>query len=276
MIIYSLIAYSNLETPIDALNQRQGNLIKSQDYIYADTESFKQVILGSSMAYRIKKESLPTEFFNLSLGGHNASIGLEIINKLEELPETVFIEMNTIMRETDSGFIDDLFASPSYDMKKNVVITRDKFQPVSFVINKLNQIVAPKNNAIPTQDVKLDETIMRKRLDLQEAFYAEVPEAAAFKKVFDQLKSQILRLGKKNVCIVFFEMPMHSKLCESAFSKKLRKTFFNHFSPEEYPYILISDCKEYHTRDGVHLSPFSADKFGKHLVASFNEISCSK
>lgn len=272
--IYSVVAYMNLNTSLKPLNQRQGNLVKCQEYAFSDSEKANYVITGSSMAYRISQDFLPTDYYTLALGGHSSFLGLEMVNRSLSLPKVVFVEMNTIFRSTNTVFVDEIFERPSFDMKKHIVITRDKFQFVPFLVNKANQYLSKSDGT--DNNAKIDEATLQKRLTLQKKNYGQLPNEKLLKKNFDRLHELVSDLQSKNVCVVFFEMPMHPELCDSPLFNVLRSKFKENFSPTEFQYIFAQNCDNYSTTDGVHLIASSAQKMGDYIVAQFDQNYCSK
>ena len=108
-------------------NQSQGNIVAAQEFIY--NEKAPNIIVGSSMAARMKKEFLPSDYLNLSFGGGSALTGLEILKKSGFIPKTIFVENNVIFRNKDKKMIDSLFYPilwkiknylPSLQPKKNL------------------------------------------------------------------------------------------------------------------------------------------------------------
>ena len=88
-------------------NQWQQNYSFAQDFVYG--AKTKNIIVGSSMAARMKNSFLPDDYYNLSFGGGSALTGLEIIKRTGYIPEYIYIENNIIFRNKDIQMIDDLF-----------------------------------------------------------------------------------------------------------------------------------------------------------------------
>ena len=60
-------------------NQLQQNYSYAQDFIYE--KKTPNIIVGSSMAARMKNEFLADNYYNLSFGGGSVLTGLEIIKR---------------------------------------------------------------------------------------------------------------------------------------------------------------------------------------------------
>ena len=270
---YSVIAYRNLDSAIRPLNQRQGNLVKCQEYVFRDCESAEHIITGSSMAYRLRDEFLPPSYYNLALGGQSSFIGLELVNRSPSTPKVVFVEMNTVLRSFSTSLIDGIFERPNYDVKKNVLITRDKFQFIPFLINQANQCFSKSDAQTKStnSDPKIDQATLRKRVDLQKASYSKLPSQEKMQWGFDRLDKSIAALENKNIRIVFFEMPMHPELRDSKLFSTLRKQLSERFPPSEYQYILVQEPRNFTTTDGLHLIDSSAKKMAEYLVSEFNQ-----
>lgn len=268
-LAYSMIAYLNLDSEIRPLNQGQGNLVKCQEYVFRDSAKAKYVITGSSMSYRLRQEFLPPGYYNLALGGHSSFLGLELVNRSPDLPEVVFVEMNTIVRSTNSPFVDDIFSRPIYDMKKHVVITRDKFRFFPFLVNKAHQFVS--ENDATDNNVKIDEATLKKRIDVLKESFCKLPNENKLKASFSKLRQLVAELESKNVRVVFFEMPMHSEIYSSELFTVLNNEFKKNFPESKYHYIPAPPSDGYDTTDGLHLVASCAKKMANYLVAQFNQ-----
>lgn len=268
-IIYSVIAYLNLDSEIRPLNQRQGNLVKCQEYVFQDSATAKYVITGSSMSYRLRQTFLPPGYYNLALGGHSSFLGLELVNRSPDLPKVVFVEMNTIVRSINSSFVDEIFDRPSYDIKKHVVITRDKFQFFPFLVNKAHQYVSEGDAA--ESNVKIDEATLQKRIDLLKNSFCKLPTESRLLLCFSKLRRLVAELESKNVRVVFFEMPMHPEIRGSELFTVLNNKFKENFPSSKYQYILPPLCEESDTTDGIHLVASSAKEMASYLVTQFNQ-----
>lgn len=270
-VVYSVVAYINLDVSVRPLNQRQGNLVRCQEYVFRDSAKADYVITGSSMAYRLRREFLPAGYYNLALGGHSSLIGLEFVNRSPNLPKVVFVEMNTTLRSPNTSFVDEIFQRPGYDMKKHVVITRDKFQFFPFLVNKANQFLAKKDDS--ENETKIDEATLQKRVDLQKKIFSKLPSKERSKECFDRLRDLVNALEEKNVRIVFFEMPMHPELQDSEFIKTIRARFAELFPMNKYQYIIPGSTEKFITTDGVHLVESSAKEMAEFLVTEFEKYS---
>ena len=271
--LYSVVAYMNLSTSLRPLNQRQGNLVKCQEYAFNDAEKAAYVITGSSMAYRINQDFLPADYYTLALGGHSSFLGLEMVSRSASPPKAVFVEINTIFRSTNTSFVDEIYQRPSFDMKKHIVITRDKFQFVPFLVNKTNELIGKSDGT--DNNTKIDDATLEKRLVLAREMYSKPPDVKILERNFKRLKELVNKLERKGICVVFFEMPMHQELCEAPLSVALRNKIKENFSPTKYQYIFAENCEDYFTTDGVHLVASSAKKMGEFLIDQFKQSNCA-
>src|SRR6516225_1075678 len=90
--IYPKLAFQSGE------NQLIGNYIRAQSYIY-DHSDAQVVIVGSSLSFRLNTGLLPSRVFNLSFGGLSALEGMNIVMRVNTLPQTLYVETNALGRD---------------------------------------------------------------------------------------------------------------------------------------------------------------------------------
>jgi hypothetical protein len=122
-------------------NDLQQRSIIAEDFLYNTNISNKNILFGTSLAYRIVKDSIPN-IFNLSLAGLGVFDGLYLLSLKNEIPKCIFIEMNFIER----GLKDDFkktFSNPSITIKKHIKSLREDKQPLVIVGNLLrNKVIS--------------------------------------------------------------------------------------------------------------------------------------
>jgi hypothetical protein len=67
-----------------------------------------------------------------------------------------------------------------------------------------------------------------------------------------KLRSDLAALKRRGTAVIFYELPIHPKLCEAARNIGIRRIIRDEF-PDE-PYVRIGDCRLVTTADGVHLA----------------------
>jgi hypothetical protein len=261
-----------------ASNQWQGNVIQAEKYIYNDSSDFENVIVGSSLSYRLVIDSFP-KTYNLSFGGQSIYEGLAILLKTKRAPKTVLVEMNVALRGEDKNFSKSLFNPISFTFKKRLASLREDKQPLVILGRLLDlNIVQPGlksiKNHISGSSAKMeggtaDKALFDKMLAMQHSAYVKEPKQETIAANFDILKSYVLQLEKRGVNVVFFEMPVDSSLRNLASANAIRNAFYNYFPQTEYKYILPPADKNYSTVDGVHLKGEEANAYSSYLSAKF-------
>jgi hypothetical protein len=235
----------------------QDNINKAQRYIYSK-DTLMNVIVGSSLSNRLIMDSLPG-LYNLSLQGQNVYDGLAIILRKEQLPKTIYLEMNIVLGNENKTFTSSLFSPVLYNLRKYFPSLRDEYQPVGqlgkVVMNSVSKI-KPDSKLLKSPPVS--EEVFDKIINLKSEEYSIVPDEEVLENRRAILKEYVLALGNRGTEVIFFEMPVNEKLAKLSRPCKIRETFNSTFSPEKYKYIPLPDCKDYRTRDGEHLSPEEA------------------
>jgi hypothetical protein len=251
-------------------HQWQDNIIKAQKYIYDENGLHSNVIVGSSLSCRLIMDSIP-QTYNLSFGGQSLFDGLNILTHSEKLPENVFIEINFVIRPEDKSFTSSLNSVLFYP-KKYLLSMRDNKQPIG-VIGKLisyriiGRIISHTKAFLNLADENEhnDDDIFPKMLQLQKDNYSIIPSESFLKESFENLKEYIVKLEKKNIKVIFFEMPVNYQLNNLPRANLIRKTFYEYFPKSSYKYISIPEFEKFVTSDGVHLSGDEAKIYTMYL-----------
>ena len=233
-------------------HQWQDNVARGEKFIYDESGSIKNVIIGSSLSQRLVMDSLP-DFYNLAFAGQGIFDGLEILRHKKNLPKYVFIEMNIVLRPEDQGFTSGLFSPVSYFLKKYCPPLRADKQPLSFIYPSLQNIINKKEIIKPVTANSNETEFSKKLIQLQIANYTKLPDSNLVYTQFSKLVNHISYLKNKGVNIVFFEMPLNPNLVELPLARLIRNKFYENFPITQYHYIKIPNCSEYITGDGLHL-----------------------
>lgn len=259
-------------------NNQQQNLIKAQKYIYSNDTDRKNVIIGSSLSFRIKGEGLKG-YTNLSMLGMGISESLQIISGSQNYPDTLFIEMNVAFKSENTEFLNRLYKPVLYEVKGKVPILRAENQPVGItgslfkyfvvdkILKKIEKLYAGKDNENDFRNQILD-----KMIEEQSKNYSKVPDKEYLDQHFEKLLTYINGLKGKGVEIVFFEMPVNCRLCELPLATATREYFHRYFPPESNMYIPLPDCAKYTTTDGVHLTAAEATLYTTFFKARSKEL----
>lgn len=255
-------------------HQWQDNQIKAQEYLYSNTDSVENIIVGSSLADRLIVGYLPS-IYNLSMGGLGIFDGLQTISRKGIYPQTVFIEMNKLDRKASIDFTTSLNNPIMTFLRKYFIPIRDGKQPMGFiaipygekitayglyVVQTAVHTVAGKivnRKEETTEKVDMVAKILPRLLEEE----SHIPNASDLEKDAQNLKHYVDILEKNNVKVVFFEMPIQHELCGLNKPMAIRNQFYKTFPRDKYQYIDMPDCSDYVTTDGLHLDKESAEKY---------------
>lgn len=255
-------------------HQWQDNQIKAQQYLYSNTDSIKNIIVGSSLADRLILGYLPNTY-NLSMGGLGIFDGLETIKKKGIYPKTVFIEMNKVDRKPSVDFTTSLNNPVMTFLRKYFISIRDGKQPMGFIAIPYGEKVTAYGvyivqttvhtiaGKVVTQRKNTVEEIdmVAKILPRLKEEESQVPNASNLEKDILKLKYYVDILERNHVTVVFFEMPIQHELCGLNKPTAIRNQFYKTFSRDAYHYIDMPNCNDYSTTDGLHLDKPSAEKY---------------
>jgi hypothetical protein len=249
-------------------HQWQDNIIKAQTFVYEKSDTNRNVIVGSSLSCRIIMDSL-VGYTNLSLAGQSIFDGLNIVSHREKTPQKIFIETNIVLRGLDEDFNNSVFNPFFFPIRKYVPSLRDGRQPIALagiratniVSRVISKIKPTKNVAVNSNANQNSDELFTKLLDDEVVYYSKLPKPEKLKQVFDLLKTEVEKLEKKGVKIVFFEMPIHKKLCNLPLANIVRENFQQYFPASRYSYMPTPDCSPYKTTDGIHFSKEDAVRY---------------
>ena len=258
-------------------HQWQSNVIKAQNFLYDDSDTIQNVIIGSSLSSRLITDSLP-HTYNLSFGGQCIFDGLKILTHKSKIPRNIFIEMNYVLRPESKEFTKSLLSPILYYPRKLILSLREDKQPIA-VLGFIQLVVLEKVKSafFPIQEYTKKEkvetksndsnTLFSKMLSLQIKEYSQDPDQKILDKSFITLKDYILKIENENKSanIVFFEMPINNKLEDLPKAKVIRETFYKYFPASKYKYISLPGSFERETTDGLHLNEDEAIKYTTYL-----------
>ncbi|WP_221392576.1 hypothetical protein [Dyadobacter sp. NIV53] len=261
-------------------HQLQENKIKAQNFIYNESDTIENVIVGSSLASRILTDSLD-HFYNLSFSGLSTFEGLRILLKKEHLPKNIYIETNMILRGEDLEFTSSLFSPYTYYSQAYLPALRTGKEPLALVVETAQEIIKggsdkksiteKKTIRDSSQIVLAGNPLFKKVLAGHISNYSNKPDSIRLHKSMEKLKQLVESLKARNVNVVFFEMPVDSSLCGLPLFKVLRETVHQTFPKSKYPYIDQPACGEYITTDGLHLPRLDAIRYTNYFR---NKIAC--
>jgi hypothetical protein len=258
-LIYPKLAFQSGE------NQWIGNYIKAQSYIY-DHSDAQVVIVGSSLSARLSAVLLPSRVFNLSFGGLSALEGMNVVLNASTLPQTIYIETNALGRDFSEYFGNQVL-NP---IRRRMISLRFAARPLilaqSYLRSRVGQAWRMIGNTgtsgeapatiIPKEDAQL--------LSVQKRAYQNSLSSEAQAKLIARLRADITFFDRHGVKVIFFEMPIHSELCDAPRQVSIRHLLLTEFRTR--PYIRITDCGTVTTTDGIHLSGANAEQVTRQFA----------
>lgn len=256
----------------------QENTIKAERYLYDPTIQCDDVIVGSSMSFRLIMDSLPG-FCNLSFSGLTIFDGIDVVKRKRVFPKRLFIEMNVLFKEKSEDLHNSVIASIPYHLKKWEPSLRNDKQPLTIVgsglVSMRIRLFGPTRQPGGGRVTALndDDPLFQRMLSFHHSYYDLKPAPEEEERKMNELKIAIEELKKNGVEILFYELPVHSSLIQQEMPKAIRKTFASYFPPEEYVYIpLPPDTSAYHTTDGMHFTVDEAHRYSGYMRRSIDLI----
>lgn len=236
-----------------------GNRIKAEKFIYAPTDSFRTVIVGSSLAYRLNLDSFPARTINLGFAGRSIYDGMELIVRSSKRPELVLVETNILFRKLDQEFLDGLFTPGLYQLRRAMPMMREQNQPSGVLYGWLHDRVQKAETESPdTVDTATEAMLSRLKEE-----YAVLPDKEEQDQVVERLVRQVREVEATGAKVVFFEMPAHPIVMNSPLAAlergMVRKAFPDH------AFLHVPQGSYWHTTDGLHLAKGDANRYSGWL-----------
>lgn len=241
-------------------NMWQDNQYIVENYINNFSE-VPVVMVGSSLAARLKIQGSDNCIYNLSLGGDSALTGLNIITKSNRKPKLVLIEINVPQRGSNSELVDRSFSK----LAKISPIFYTQNIPINLFTSVIKKGVA--------DEPKVNDVLFRNMFALQQKDYGQLmPEA----KLVNQLhvyKKFVEMLQNGGTQVVFFEMPVEPSLEKSPLAEQVRTAFLHTFNNDSF--ISLNELSKgvvIKTRDGVHLTSEVAKSVSLNMGRHYSQV----
>lgn len=278
-------------------SQASANMVTAEDLLYAESVP-DVVIVGSSLAHRLRPAMFDGDVYNLAFGGRGVLDGLGMLERLHAAPRLVLIETNlAIRRPGDVGSNDRLFTPGLYQVRHFLPALRERHKPLhdlwlgvatalkwtrGQVISFLRHPQAGAHDAgdgaavtpSPSGVQKTgrtgirDSPVYHKMVERQVRWYsvATTPELTTAR--VSQLLRMVENLTERGSTVVLFEMPVYAQVCGSPAYIHTRAALAAAFPSERYLTLPSPDCARYQTTDGAHLDHDNAKRFADELTAS--------
>lgn len=244
---------SGLQMP--ATTTRDGTLITLSRYLREPVPGI--VLLGSSLAFRLKEEYFATPGVrNLALAGGSPVTGLEIVANRSRLPGLILIEVNVLSRATDTALVEryshgdaePLFFRPvraavaAYEQRRHAPLTHAQ------VALDLRRLVGQPPSDFDNRNY-LDRAL--------EQFDAEDPTGAARSNT-KRIEALIRTVEQRGARVFLFELP-YSEPIEGSRSAVITREIIHAAFPDSNRWLSVEvDRRELRWTDGVHLDERSA------------------
>lgn len=229
--------------------QYQGNIIKSDRYIYADLTP-KAAMIGTSLSGVIENDSIPG-IYNLAMPGMSMFDGFNIIKKRKEAPSKIFIEINYFFKGQNNEFAKTYDSSIDNFLKDNFRALRPENQPMGLLRHIITSKFEGKKNAATTAKQEVSATVFNELLQNEKKKYSHT-DTNTIKSAIIQLKTAIQTIQKqnRNTKFYFFEMPVNASLENLPLAVFIRESI-----KENFPGIPLMPLPpvSFKSRDGIHL-----------------------
>ena len=265
LLAYSLfitVFRANIHRTAQTIEQR--NVVKAEEFLYENEAQTDTVVVGSSMTNRLLFDSLPGHmghYYNLGLGGLASVDGLELIAQAKYCPKLVLIEINTLDRTHDPTFL-ARFTQPVWSqIRKYIPFMRLKYQPVGVAKALLRDWRGDMSeNTVETVDTAFVTKLVQERLSQMR----NGPRNNDLQRTIDEAGALIQALCKQGTKVVFFEMPIDSRIRNTDAICRLRKLVMNTFSDSVYRHIPFPN-EFYQTTDGIHLPHYECIRYSRYV-----------
>lgn len=238
------------------------NRIKAEGYLYGEGEAPHDVIVGSSLAFRMVADSLGPGTYNLAVGGLSLQEGLDIIARSKRWPKRVFIETNILFRKYDEGFVKAVTDPVMFAARTHAPMLRERNQPSGLLFGWVKEKAKQELGTEEDLSAPLDgntEVTGKFMLDEQLMLYKKIPGGDTTALHLDRLAASVAELEAHGVEVAFFEMPLDTRLMEMPLAEVSRALIQHRFP--KHPYLQPAPEDRYITTDGLHLRKESARRW---------------
>ena len=240
-------------------HQWQDNVINAQRYIYNSSRP-PVVVVGSSLSTRLR--GLPTDYFNLALGGSDCLTGLAIVLRESCCPQLVLIEANSL-RGIDEAFVAKLYAPLIYPLKRYLLSLREEYNPLT-VLMSIVAGNAGRDPEVPREVLQLAEA--RATVPIDNGFRSKIGQN------LDQLEVLVRSLVANESVPVFYWMPLHPQVSVAPRTQYERLAFRERFPDDRYHWLPDPPPDRFKPADGIHLARPEAIEYSRQFVTEVESI----
>ena len=268
----------------------QDNTIKLQNYLYANQRDFPTVILGSSLAAKLRPQVLPPGVCNLALRGQSVFEGFELLRRTGHVPRLILLEINVLDRQPNSGTIEELFSPALYPLRRWYPGLQARHQPLNEVLSgglaalawlrpaaaqriqeKLGVSTAA-TQATPPADAPGYQPPSAAVVAANRAEYGKLPAQPGFTQNMALLEKYLAYFTTHGSQVVFFEMPFDAQACQGVRMAYIRQQLATTSPSSRLRCLPRPDCSAYRTTDGMHLTDPSAWRYSVVLARQLSAL----
>ncbi len=262
--------------------QQRANYVRAQQFVH-DAAADAKVVVGSSMANELSQEILGKDFVKLTFPAGGSFTGLDIIHQAEKRPAVLFIEINTLLRDTDKGLADDATSAWRRKIREASPIFKEEGRPSNYQVGFLNiwvgrvcngvvKVLNGGNKSEVVADAPMDPSVLENVMKANREVLGRQPSEADLAARTKRLGEIVDKLTQAGTKCVFFEMPIHPSLVELSEPAAVRKTMLSRFPQEQYVWMTIAQSGADETSDGIHLVKAAADRVSQQLVEKVKSL----
>ena len=240
-------------------HQWQDNVINAQRYIYSSSKP-PVVVVGSSLSTRLR--GLPTDCFNLALGGSDCLTGLAIVLRESYCPQLVLIEANSL-RGIDEAFVAKLYAPLLYPLRRYLLALREEYNPLTVLMSAAADRVV-RDPGVPGEVLQL--AVARATVPIDNGFRTQIGLN------LDQLEELVRSLVSNESVPVFYWMPLHPEVSVAPRTQYERLAFHERFPDKQYYWLSDPPSDRFKPADGLHLARPEAVEYSHQFVSEVESI----
>ncbi len=267
------IRYGGTAISRTAQTTAQRNIVKAEEFLYEDSNHYDTLIVGSSMSERLHSERLAPNCYNLSFSGLSSLDGLYLIQASGHAPKVLFVEINTIARQSPSSLdLTKVADSTSRTLKQWLPFLRQKYQPIGVVKALLRDWQHGSSDIVAPESASRLDTAMQQKMVHQLHGDMSVPLSvvatdSSFKKAYAFLN----RLKRQGTTVILFEMPIDARL-ENLLAPRTIRTYANRYFPAPRYQHIVLPADSFRTSDGIHLLYDESLQYTNYLHAQYQKL----
>ena len=237
--------------PLPSTQTRDTTMITFDRYIHQPAPDV--VLVGSSMAFRLKEEYFATpRVRNLAIAGGSSVTGLAIVANQSALPKLVLVETNVMSRATDEALVSTYLAgSKGHSIflrpVKTLIAAYENWLHAQPSRAQLSQTFSDLLRQPPSNfDNRVYVDRARQQMNSENPAAVSTPNIKALEKLVDVLE-------QRGAHVLLFEMPYSEELESTQYATVTRKLVHDAF-PDATRWLYLDYAREtLRWADGVHV-----------------------